>query len=389
MSVISTKPKLSNLPYENIVNQYLDEDTVTPESNLPDDKWLNGYRSDIEVELGLTRAAQEANEREQAITDGESLFIRSGACRPIPITERAIQLKLAGEIHGRRRSKKKLEGLYDVLSPASVIVKVSPTTSTIKEPGKPKVTVRNSDIANFVTILERQTPLRTYADRRGPRTCEKFVEEQIQIQLRQFTRNTKGDKKMKHRKRGPGSGVSSSKSKISGAMRGRIPKITDFLAILTQNNNDQTDLAHELPITSQSAPQSALQQLESSSSKTQGKRTSDRNRQSPTYYGFDNSSSDSTIAAPPKCPRRAGDVEYYQAPPAAVVETVQNIAIQQLEERNISLIIGEFSSPVPPALSILEQDIRKLVRPMTVFEAENQEMSDLNFATKTAITVNL
>ena len=38
LSIISTKPKLSNLSYENIVNHYLDEDTVTPEAILPDDK---------------------------------------------------------------------------------------------------------------------------------------------------------------------------------------------------------------------------------------------------------------------------------------------------------------------------------------------------------------
>ena len=50
LSVIATKPKLSNLSDENIVNPYLDEDTVPPEAILPDDKWVNGYRSDIEVD---------------------------------------------------------------------------------------------------------------------------------------------------------------------------------------------------------------------------------------------------------------------------------------------------------------------------------------------------
>ena len=61
LSVISTKPKLSNLTYENIVNHYLDEDTVMPDEILPDDKWVNGYRSDIEVEVGMSRATHEAN----------------------------------------------------------------------------------------------------------------------------------------------------------------------------------------------------------------------------------------------------------------------------------------------------------------------------------------
>ena len=99
LSIISTKPKLSNLSYIKVVNRYLDEDTVTPEAILQVDKWLNGYRNDIEVELGMTRAAWEANEREQASTDGEARFIHSGACRRIPITDKAVKLKLARKIH--------------------------------------------------------------------------------------------------------------------------------------------------------------------------------------------------------------------------------------------------------------------------------------------------
>ena len=38
LSVIATKPKLTNLTYENIGNNYLDGDTVMPEEILPDDK---------------------------------------------------------------------------------------------------------------------------------------------------------------------------------------------------------------------------------------------------------------------------------------------------------------------------------------------------------------
>ena len=172
----------------------------------------------------MSRATHEAKEREKASTDGESRFFRSKAIRPLPLKERAVQLNLARKIHGKRRSKKNLEGLYEVLSPGSHILKVSPTTSTIKEPGKPVVTVRNSDIAKFETQLERRTPLKAYADRRGPLSGEKVVEELIQRHVKEFSRKQKGDKKMKHRKRDPGSGVSSSKSIISCAMRGRIPK---------------------------------------------------------------------------------------------------------------------------------------------------------------------
>ena len=106
LSVISTEPKLSNLTYENIVNHYLDEDTVMPEQTLPDDKWVNGYRSDIEVEVGKSRATHEAKERERASTDGESRFLRTKAICPLPLKERAVELNLARKIHGKRRSKK-------------------------------------------------------------------------------------------------------------------------------------------------------------------------------------------------------------------------------------------------------------------------------------------
>ena len=41
LSVITTKPKLSNLSCENIVNHFLDEDIVGPEAILPGDEWLN------------------------------------------------------------------------------------------------------------------------------------------------------------------------------------------------------------------------------------------------------------------------------------------------------------------------------------------------------------
>ena len=146
---------------------------------------------------------------------------------------------------------------------------------------------------------------------------------------------------MKHCKRDPSSGFSSSRSNISRAMRVRINKIPDFLAIRNQNNKNQTDLAHELALPTQSATPSALKEVEPTSSTTQSKRTSDRNRRSPSYYGFDNSSSDSTIAAPPDSPRRAGNLENFQPPPASVVETVQNKAVQQPEEIDISPIIGE------------------------------------------------
>ena len=95
LSVISATPKLSNLAYESIVNYYLDEATVMPEKLLPDDKWVNGYRRIIEVEVGMSRATQEGKTRERPSTDGESRFLRTKAHRPIPLKERSVELNLA------------------------------------------------------------------------------------------------------------------------------------------------------------------------------------------------------------------------------------------------------------------------------------------------------
>ena len=95
---------------------------------LPDDKWLYAYNNDIEVEMGMTWATWDANKRERKSTDGEFRFPISVICKPIPLTERAVQQKFARKVHGKRRSKKNLESLYQVLAPGSNIIKESPTT---------------------------------------------------------------------------------------------------------------------------------------------------------------------------------------------------------------------------------------------------------------------
>ena len=129
-----------------------------------------------------------------------------------------------------------------MLAPGSNILKVSPTTSTIKQPGKPMVTVRNSDIARFGTLQESKTPLIVYAECRVPRMGQKLVEEDIRSH-KQFTRKIKENKKMEHRKREPGSGVLFTKSNISRAMRGRIPKVPTFLALRNQQQ-DESAISH-------------------------------------------------------------------------------------------------------------------------------------------------
>ena len=52
LSNISTTPKSSNLSYENILNYYLDADTVSVEDFLNDNGWLTGEQSNIKEEGG-------------------------------------------------------------------------------------------------------------------------------------------------------------------------------------------------------------------------------------------------------------------------------------------------------------------------------------------------
>ena len=84
----------------------------------------------------MTKATNNANDWEKNNTDGETRLLRTSLCGPILQSERAVQVKLALTLHGKRRSKKDFESMY------------SPTTSTIKEPGKAIVTVRNRYMAN-------------------------------------------------------------------------------------------------------------------------------------------------------------------------------------------------------------------------------------------------
>ena len=78
----------------------------------------------------------------------------------IPRTERSL-LKLARTVS--KQSKRDFPCLWETLAPSSTVVRTSPTTTAIKEPGVPEVKVRNSDNAKFGTRAERNTELWQYA----------------------------------------------------------------------------------------------------------------------------------------------------------------------------------------------------------------------------------
>ena len=198
---------------------------------------------------------------------------------------------------------------------------------------------------------------------RGPRLHEKTTEAKILSHIKESTRVQKGDRKMKHRKRETGSGVSSNRSNIARAMRVRKPKVPKNLAppetpsqpevnpepqIITSEvmiAPPPTGQQSELTIPSTAAPVEALQQVPSRATK--------RTRKSPKYYGYDNedSSGESTNSCPPnflqpRRKRRAGDVAPVQP---SVVQTIVDTAtrVEPIPNPFPSPIIGEVSLTNP------------------------------------------
>ena len=94
--------------------------------------------------------------------------------------ERSVQIKIFCKIHATRRQKRNFDGLYEVSAPGSTVGKLSPTTSVIKEPNKPEVRVRYSDIAKFGTKHKRETDFAEYPERIPPKFHDKTLEQKIQ-----------------------------------------------------------------------------------------------------------------------------------------------------------------------------------------------------------------
>ena len=244
--------------------------------------------------------------------------------------------------------------MYEVLAPGSVVQKTDQYTSVIREPGKMEVTVGNNDIAKFGTWEERKTNLTEYINRRGPRTHEKTTEAKILSHIKECNRIQKGDRRMKHRKRETGSGVSSNKSNIARAMRVRMPKVPDNFAprvkpeipeaapeqqIITGEvliAPSPTNAQQEVLLSSPSVPTTTLPHTLTRATK--------RTRKSPKYYGYakEDSSGDSTNScppnfAPPRRKRRVGDIQSIQP---SVVQTIVDTATR------VEPIANDFPSPI-------------------------------------------
>ena len=263
ISNITTKSDSKNLNYNAIINYYLGEDTIQGRSYLTEEQWADtALCSDTEIERVISAASTLARTELEKRNDGEERFISSDAvCRPIPCSERSVQVKLARKLHDNQRQKKNLDGLYEVLAPGSTVCKVSPTTSVIKEPHKQEVRVRNSDIAKFGTRAERETELTQYIERRPKKINEKTLEQKIQKHKRDLIRKNTGDKKIKRNRRqtddvsvvSSGRSCISTASNIARSLKMRIPKRNPKHDEAFLNRPDLTQILRFSPIAPQLA----------------------------------------------------------------------------------------------------------------------------------------
>ena len=160
LSNISRKPDPNSLTYKRNLNKYLDLETVRWDELILEENWDVEARSDTEIEHNRDKLSKDAARRRNADPEKESRMISHPEVGlPVPRTETALAVKLAKKKPKTKRSKKSLDGLYEVLAPGSSVVKTDTYTSNIKEPGKRDVTIRNSDLAKFGTKAERQTEL--------------------------------------------------------------------------------------------------------------------------------------------------------------------------------------------------------------------------------------
>ena len=188
--------------------------------------------------------------------------------KPISRTEQSLEMKLVRKVS--KRSKRDLQGLCETLAPDSTVLRTSPTTKIIKEPGFPEVKVRNSDIAKFGTEAKRNTELWQYAQRR-PLPYDKTTEKKTALHSKQLKKKYRGDIKLRYRQADNTSGVSLAKNNILKAMFSRKP-------IKPQTSTNRTRK-------SSATPNASAASSTASPPTWKGK----RNRKAPDYYGFESS----------------------------------------------------------------------------------------------------
>ena len=88
----------------------------------------------------MCREQQDVGRRYRDSDKKESRFIiHPKLTDPITQTEKSLNVKLARKLPSKKRAKRQLAGLYEVLQPGSFVTKSSPTKTIINEPGQSPV----------------------------------------------------------------------------------------------------------------------------------------------------------------------------------------------------------------------------------------------------------
>ena len=126
-------------------------ETVRWDELITDEQWDSEARTDIEFKKCRDQLSRDARKCFNEDPDKEVRMIpHPDVGLPVTRTESSLTLKLAKKKPKSKRSKKSLDGLCEVLVPASSVIKSNEHTSIIKEPGRREVTVRNSNLDKFV-----------------------------------------------------------------------------------------------------------------------------------------------------------------------------------------------------------------------------------------------
>ena len=342
---------------------------------LDENGWISANRSDIEIENKMCQASLDAGQRYRESDIKESRFITHPQITdPIPRTEQSFNVKLARKLPQKKRAKRQLAGLYEVLKPGSFVTKSSPTTTITNEPGRTPVKVRDSDLAKFGTKAERSTNLWVYAQRR-PAPYEKTTEFKIAKHSNDLKKQKRGEIKIRHRQRDTTSVVSSVNSNVSRALTVRKPNKPQFkrrLTVPTADIQEDVSTQNQPLISIVPAPPTPTSQVPPA--QTQDDQPKGRKRNRPQFYGFTDadisptSSLASTSSTQPK--KRKNKKEKKQAKQSDSVVTL----IQKAEQSRIpspprpDLQLGQVSPPDPRVRYFEYEQEREI----SVWDAENE-----------------
>ena len=264
----------------------------------------------------MCQASLDAGQRYRESENKVSRFITHPQITdPIPRTEQSLKVKLARKLPNKKRAKRQLAGLYEVLKPGSFVTTLSPTTTIFNEPGRSPVKVRDSDLAKFGTKTERSTNLWVYAQQR-PAPYEKTTEFKIAKHSNDLKKQKRGEIKIRYRQRDTISVVSSINSNVSRALMVRKPT-------KPQHKRRQNAISDGSTFTRFTSPTIITY------TPAQGDQTKGRKRNRPQFYGFTDadisptSSLASSSSAKPKKRKNKKDKKASK-PENSVVALIQN-----------------------------------------------------------------